>query len=170
MAPDDLHDAPDAPGEAAPAAPGEAAPDAPGEAAPAVPAPDAALDAPGAPAAAPPDPEPEAWARVVAAWGDEKVHQEYLARFRDLEGLAVAGGRYRAVLDARPDDAVARRFRDEVVKRATAAGLALVPRTRLPAVAPRALKVVAVGLLVALLVAVLVLLWRDAALLLPGSH
>ncbi|WP_242392083.1 hypothetical protein [Anaeromyxobacter oryzisoli] len=135
-----------------------------------MPAPDAALDAPGAPAAAPPDPEPEAWARVVAAWGDEKVHQEYLARFRDLEGLAVAGGRYRAVLDARPDDAVARRFRDEVVKRATAAGLALVPRTRLPAVAPRALKVVAIGLLVALLVAALVLLWRDAALLLPGSH
>ncbi|HET8733856.1 MAG TPA: hypothetical protein VFM45_08795 [Anaeromyxobacteraceae bacterium] len=77
--------------------------------------------------------EPEAWARVEAAWGDEAVHRAYLARFADLEGLAVAGGRYRAALDARPGDPLAARFREEVVKRATVQGLASLPRA-----APRA--------------------------------
>ncbi len=72
--------------------------------------------------------EPEAWAAVLAAWEDEAAHRAYLARFADLEGLALAGGRYRAVLAERPEDALAARFRDEVVKRATALGLASLPR------------------------------------------
>src|SRR5512142_2255170 len=72
--------------------------------------------------------EPEAWARVEAAWEDEAAHRAYLARFADLEGLAVAGGRYRAAVEARPGDPLAARFRDEVVKRATVQGLASLPR------------------------------------------
>jgi hypothetical protein len=72
--------------------------------------------------------EAQAWAGVVAAWQDEAAHRAFLSRFADLAGLARAGARYRDVLAARPDDAMARRWRDEVLKRATAAGLASLPR------------------------------------------
>jgi hypothetical protein len=73
--------------------------------------------------------EASAWAWVLGSWNDEAVHKAYLARFADLEGLAQAGRRYREVLVRHPGDAVAIRFRDEVVKRATVQGLALLPRT-----------------------------------------
>lgn len=85
--------------------------------------------------------EARAWAAVVAAWEDEAAHRAYLARFSDLDGLARAGGRYRAVLVERPADAVAARWRDEVVKRATVQGLAMLPRTAAPAALPRWVKV-----------------------------
>ncbi len=94
---------------------------APGEArAPLSLVPDAAPDAGEAEAAA--------WAEVLAAWDDEARHRAYLARFADLEGLATAGGRDRAFLAERPGDAVAARFRDEVLRRAVAHGLASLPR------------------------------------------
>ncbi len=80
-------------------------------------------------ASAPAGDDGAAWAEVVARWDDDEAHRAYLARFSDLEGLAVAGRRYRAVLEARPDDAVAARFRDEVLKRATARALAALPRS-----------------------------------------
>lgn len=73
--------------------------------------------------------EEEAWSLVQASWADEAAHRAYLARFTDLEGLAMAGGRYRAVLAERPQDAVALRMRDELVAKATVVGLALLPRT-----------------------------------------
>jgi hypothetical protein len=79
--------------------------------------------------------EAEAWAEVLLAWDDEARHRAYLARFSDLDGLTVAGRRYRAVLDARPGDPIAERFRAEIVKRATVAGLAQLPRAKLPAYA-----------------------------------
>jgi hypothetical protein len=78
----------------------------------------------------------EAWALVVAAWEDEAAHRRYLARFTDFDGLAVAGRRYKAVLDARPKDEVAQRMRADVVKKATAYGLAALPRTPPPTVSP----------------------------------
>lgn len=89
-----------------------------------------------APAGAGPAPtsEEEAWAAVLAAWEDEAAHRAYLARFVDFEGLAVAGGRYKGVLDARPGDAMALRMRGEVVKKATVYGLASLPRTEPQAV------------------------------------
>jgi hypothetical protein len=96
-----------------------------------------------APAAAPPsDPavEEHAWAEVVLAWDDPGAHRAYLARFGDLAGLALAGRRYRAVLIDRPDDPMAARFRDEVVKRATVQGLAQLPRTTPPTSLPRWVK------------------------------
>jgi hypothetical protein len=74
--------------------------------------------------------EAGAWAEVLAGWGDEARHRAYLERFRDLEGLAVAGRRYREALLARPGDAVAARQRDEVLRRALALGFASLPRTR----------------------------------------
>jgi hypothetical protein len=73
--------------------------------------------------------EAGAWARVVAAWQDDAAHGEYLARFHDLEGLAVAGRRYRDAAEARPGDPVAARWRDEVLRRATAQGFAQLPRS-----------------------------------------
>lgn len=76
--------------------------------------------------------EEQAWAEVLARWGDEGAHAAYLRRFNDLEGMAVAGGRYRAVLAQRPDDPVALRMRDEVVRKATVVGLATLPRTAPP--------------------------------------
>lgn len=70
-----------------------------------------------------------AWAEVLAGWEDEARHRAYLDRFTDLEGLAVAGRRYRDALAHRPGDPVATRWRDEVVKRAMVQGLASTPRT-----------------------------------------
>ncbi len=95
--------------------------------------PAAATPPPAATTPAPAPPEPEAaeeaaWAEVLAGWDDEARHRAYLARFRDLEGLATAGRRYREALDARPGDPVAARFRDEVLKRAVVHGLASLPR------------------------------------------
>jgi hypothetical protein len=72
--------------------------------------------------------EEAAWAEVLLAWGDEARHRAYLDRFSDLEGLAVAGRHYRDALTARPGDAIAARFRDEVLKRAMARGLVSLPR------------------------------------------
>jgi hypothetical protein len=83
-------------------------------------------------AAAPPGGEAEAWSEVLARWSDDEAHRGYLARFGDLEGLAQAGRRYREVLAVRPEDAVARRWRDEILKRATVQGLAQLPRTPPP--------------------------------------
>lgn len=80
--------------------------------------------------------EDEAWAAVVAAWGDESAHRAYLARFTDFEGLALVGGRYKAVLAERPGDEVALRMRAEVVKKAMVYGLAALPRTPPPARSP----------------------------------
>jgi hypothetical protein len=71
--------------------------------------------------------EEEAWAEVASRWEEEQAHRDYLARFSDLEGLAEAGRRYRAALEARPGDPVATRWRDEILKRATARALAAVP-------------------------------------------
>jgi hypothetical protein len=82
-------------------------------------------------------PEEAAWAEVVAAWDDEARHLAYLARFGDLEGLAVAGRRYREALAARPRDPLAARFRDEVVKRAMVQGLVAVPRAAPTRAVPR---------------------------------
>jgi hypothetical protein len=173
MPADDLQDAPAAPGGAEPigSAGVDAGPDAAADAARPEGEPGAAsapvTSGPAAPEAAAPDPEPEAWARVVASWDDEAVHGAYLARFGDLEGLAIAGGRYRAVLDARPDDPVARRFRDEVVKRATVAGLAQLPRTRPRSPIARPVQVLLVALLLAALVVSILFLWRGVDRLLP---
>ncbi|HET7824062.1 MAG TPA: hypothetical protein VFK90_01960 [Anaeromyxobacter sp.] len=77
-------------------------------------------------------PEEAAWAEVLLAWDDEARHRAYLDRFPDLEGLAIAGRRYREALAARPEDPVAARFRDEVVKRAMVRGLVALPRTPPP--------------------------------------
>jgi hypothetical protein len=76
--------------------------------------------------------EDAAWAAVVARWTEEEAHRDYLGRLWDLEGLAEAGRRYKAALDASPQDPVARRWRDEVIRRATAVALSQLPRTRPP--------------------------------------
>jgi hypothetical protein len=82
--------------------------------------------------------EARAWEEVVRAWDDEARHRAYLDGQASLEALAVAGTRYRDVLAERPADPVALRFREEVIRRATVAGLALLPREKaLPLRAPR---------------------------------
>lgn len=81
--------------------------------------------------------EEAAWAEVLEAWDDEARHRAYLDAFPDLEGLALAGRRYREVLAARPGDPLAARFRDEVVRRAVVQGLVSLPRTVPPAERPR---------------------------------
>jgi len=74
-----------------------------------------------------------AWAEVEARWQEEEAHRAFLARHADLEGLAEAGRRYRTAMEKRPGDPVALRWRDEVLKRATAMALAQLPRTKPPA-------------------------------------
>jgi hypothetical protein len=108
------------------------------------------------------DDEAKAWAELAGRWEDDAAHRAFLDRFGDLEGLARAGALYRDTLVARPDDAVARRWRDEVVRRATAAGLASLPRSA-PVVlqVPRWVRPLFLALLAALVVACVVLLFRS---------
>ena len=131
--------------------------------------------APSAPAPSPPEPgaaaaaaaadgEAEAWAALTARWDDEQAHLAYLARQAGLEGLAAAGARYREVLAARPDDPRALAMRAEVVRRATALGLAMLPRTAPPAPGGGRWRRVAVVALAAwLALALAFLLWKLLA-------
>ncbi len=97
--------------------------------------------------------EAEAWARVLAAWDDAEAHRAYLARCADLDALARAGRRYRAVLDARPDDPTATRAIADILGRATVQGLASLPRTPPPRAVPPRLRRLAVVVLAVLLAA-----------------
>ena len=76
--------------------------------------------------------EDEAWAELRARWADPQAHRAFLTRCGDLEALARAGARYRAVLETAPDDAIAAAGRDEVLRKATVLGLAAMPRTAVP--------------------------------------
>jgi hypothetical protein len=71
-----------------------------------------------------------AWAAVRSRWADDDAHRAFLDACRELPELAEAGRRYKVVLDDEPQDEVARRWRDEVVKRATVLAFAQLPRTR----------------------------------------
>ncbi len=93
------------------------------------------------PAAA--DPEEAAWAELRARWQDDGAHRAFLGRFGDLAGLARAGARYREAIAASPDDPVARRWRDEVLRRAAVWGLAAMPRVRPPERSSRWVKLAA---------------------------
>jgi hypothetical protein len=73
-----------------------------------------------------------AWAELTRRWGDGEAHRALLAGCADLEALAEAGRRYRAVLEARPADPMALEMKGEILKRATIIGLAQLPRTRPP--------------------------------------
>jgi integrase len=108
--------------------------------------------------------EEKAWAEVLVRWEDEAAHRAFLERCGDLEALARAGARYREVLAVRPGDAVALRWRDEVLRRATAAGLAQLPRTatELPRL-PRWVRPLLLAALAAIVLACAVLLYRSMA-------
>ncbi|HTP51638.1 MAG TPA: hypothetical protein VMK42_13135 [Anaeromyxobacteraceae bacterium] len=91
-------------------------------------------------AAPPPEGEEEAWSELRKRWEDDGAHRAFLSRFVDLEGLARAGARYREVLAASPSDPPAARARDELLARATALGLAELPRASARGELPRALQ------------------------------
>lgn len=116
------------------------------------------------PAGDAPATEEDAWALVVSRWEDDEGHRAYLARFADLDGLSLAGRRYREALRERPEDAVALRWRDEILKRAAVMGLAQLPRTRPPRQAPPGLRRLLVAALVVLALALvgwlLAAVWR----------
>src|SRR5512133_2575639 len=94
-----------------------------------------------------PEEEEAGWARLRERWAEPEAHQEWLAGFVDVAGLARAGRRYRDALAANPGDPIAARGRDEVLKRATVQGLASLPRTPPAAPMPRWLKGAVVALL-----------------------
>ena len=98
-----------------------------------------------------PEEEQLGWEALRERWSDDAAHRAWLSGFADLEGLARAGQRYRAVLEANPGDAVAARWRDEILKRATVHGLASLPRTAPRPALPRWLVPAGVALLGALL-------------------
>ncbi len=112
--------------------------------------------------------EEAAWAELVSRWDDPLAHRAFLDRCHDLGALSQAGARYRAVLSRRPGDPEAAAGRDEVVRRATILGLASMPRTPVPAPAPRWVRpAVYVGvavILLALAVAVVAGFLRSGAL------
>lgn len=108
-----------------------------------------------------PPTDDQAWAEVLARWDDEEAHRAFLARFADLGGLAEAGRRYREVLAAKPGDAVAARWRDEILRRATAQGLAQLPRLSPPRASPRIYRrAVMAGMIGAMVLAAAFLAWR----------
>lgn len=96
----------------------------------------------------------EAWAEVVRRWADDDAHRDFLSRRPDLQGLAAAGRRYKAVLDLHPADAVAQRWRDEVLRRATTLAFAQLPRTSPPAVSPTLRRALIAGAVLLLVIAV----------------
>jgi len=73
-----------------------------------------------------------AWAALEQRWEDPAAHRELLAACADLDALAAVGRRYRAVLEARPQDRMAQEMKAEILKRATVLGLSQLPRTRIP--------------------------------------
>ncbi|HSM94377.1 MAG TPA: hypothetical protein VLT47_15995 [Anaeromyxobacteraceae bacterium] len=110
-----------------------------------------------------PEEEERGWETLRQRWDDDGAHRAWLAGFTDLEGLARAGQRYRAALEADPADRIAARWRDEVVKRATVAGLASLPRTAPAPPIPRWVRRTGAAILGALLAALLG--WAAAQLL-----
>jgi hypothetical protein len=128
-----------------------------------------AVGAPPPPAAiAATDPADEAsWESLLARWDDEAAHRRYLDAQEGLEGLARAGARYREVLAARPADAAALRGRDEVLRRATARGLAALPRATPPRAPSGRGKWIALGALGALVLGAAG--WTLAAALRAGA-
>jgi hypothetical protein len=77
-----------------------------------------------------------AWAELLRHWDEEAVHRRLLDSACDLEALAEVGRRYRRKIEERPGDALALRFRDEVVERASVLALASLPRTPAPRTLP----------------------------------
>lgn len=99
----------------------------------------------------------DAWRALAARWEDWDAHDRLMTLAVGRGELAMAGRLYRIRLARVPDDAVARRGRDEVVRRATL----VVPSSVEPAESPgvfRRLKTVAlgVGFLVVLVLAALI--------------
>ncbi|MEZ4402913.1 MAG: hypothetical protein R3B06_23025 [Kofleriaceae bacterium] len=62
-----------------------------------------------------------AWAACEAAWTDDAVHERAAATALETRDYGWLAGRYRHVLRARPDDAVARARLDVLARRAQAA-------------------------------------------------
>ncbi|MBX7100649.1 MAG: hypothetical protein K1X89_23250, partial [Myxococcaceae bacterium] len=60
----------------------------------------------------------ESWAGVLAAWGDPGGHEKLLGRAQQEGELPALARLYRLRLAAEPNDAIARRGCDEVVRRA----------------------------------------------------
>jgi hypothetical protein len=79
-----------------------------------------------------PSPGDAAWAELLGRWDDPAAHRALLSGCADLEALAEVGRRYRAVLEERPADPMAREMKGEILKRATVIGLSQLPRTRPP--------------------------------------
>ncbi|HEU4383254.1 MAG TPA: hypothetical protein VFR85_07075 [Anaeromyxobacteraceae bacterium] len=110
-------------------------------------------------------PDDAAWSALLSRWDDEEAHRAYLARFADLDGLAGAGSRYRQVLSERPGDAVALRWRDEILRRATAQGLSQLPRFSPPRPSSKAYRwAVLAGMIGAVALAAGWMAWRLLSL------
>ncbi len=73
-----------------------------------------------------------AWAALERRWEEAAAHRALLAACADLDALAEVGRRYRAVLEARPQDRMAQEMKGEILKRAAVMGLSQLPRTRAP--------------------------------------
>lgn len=71
------------------------------------------------------------WRDVLDDWSNTARHDAFVKHCSAQGSLASAGRRYREALDARPDDAVARRMQERVVGMAT-----VVLTARAPAPAP----------------------------------
>jgi len=117
-----------------------------------------------APGAQPEAADEAGWEELRARWDDEDAHRAFVVKCAELgfDGLSEAGRRYRTALEGRPGDPAALRWRDEVLRRATALAFAQLPRTvpsRLAA-APGLRRLVVAVLVLAMMAAVAFVLLR----------
>ncbi|MFP2962276.1 hypothetical protein ACLEPN_31970, partial [Myxococcus sp. 1LA] len=99
----------------------------------------------------------DAWRKVAARWEDWDAHDRVMTLAVGRGELAMVGRLYRVRLAREPEDAVARRGRDEVVRRATLVVPSSMEPVETPSITGRLKKVaVGVGFIVVLVLAVLV--------------
>jgi hypothetical protein len=109
----------------------------------------------------------DAWRALMERWEDEEAHDRLMTLALGRGELAMLGRLYRLRLARVPDDAMARRGRDELVRRATL----VVPATAEPAgttVAQKRVKAVAVGVMFLVVLVMAVFVFQNLRALMAG--
>jgi hypothetical protein len=109
----------------------------------------------------------DAWRGLAARWEDEEAHDRLLALAMARGELAMVGRLYRLWLARAPDDTLARRGRDEVVRRATLAVPAQAEPSG-PAPGQKRLKTVLVGVMFLVVLVLAALVFQNLRSLMGG--
>ncbi|NMO16771.1 hypothetical protein HPC49_06155 [Pyxidicoccus fallax] len=109
-----------------------------------------------------------AWRSLAEHWEDEAAHDRLLTLAMSRGELATVGRLYRLRLAREPDDVMARRGRDEVVRLATLA--VQIPAEQTAASPkPKRLKAVVIGVSLLVVLVLMALIFRNLTALFAGS-